>query len=291
MHFPKYWHREFVKENGLEASGYGWSDRSIEEAKENAIEKVRVIFRRLRSKETLERYGYPRGVMREEVIERFDSEQGEEAVISRNRYGALVLNASKTMFVDIDDEQEKSQKPQVGFFEPILSILRLFKGGPGPEEGRVPQEAMEKRKGEIDGLLKGWELKAAMYRTKAGVRLLILNRMFDPADDDTRRLLEMLKSDPLYIQLTGNQKCFRARLTPKPWRIGHVNPPACYPMRNPQEKRLFEEWLDQYIQLSKGYGICGFLGNVGVESEDHPQAAFIRELHDQYCIRGGFPLA
>jgi hypothetical protein len=284
MHFPKFWIRELVQNQGLETHAFGWSDQSIEEARENAREKARKIIRRLEAGEFLESYGYPRGVMREEVIERYDSEDGEEAVISRNRYGALVLNASQTMFVDIDNE-ENIQKPRPGFLE---SIRRLFKGKPAPEPVEDP---MEKKKLEIEKVLREHDLNATMYQTRAGIRLLILNRMFDPSASETRKLLEALKSDPLYIQLTGNQKCFRARLTPKPWRIGLNNPPAYYPWRNEREEQDFKTWLDQYIRKSEAYGICKCLGEIGMASKIHPQADFIRRLHDQYCLSGDRPLA
>ena len=59
-----------------------------------------------------------------------------------------------------------------------------------------------------------------LYRTANGYRCLVTHRTYDPASQECRELLEALGSDPLYIRLCRGQHCFRARLTPKPWRCG-----------------------------------------------------------------------
>jgi hypothetical protein len=51
----------------------------------------------------LDRYGYGECPLREEIIQPLPSYSGSElSVVTRNVYGALVLNTTNTMFVCID---------------------------------------------------------------------------------------------------------------------------------------------------------------------------------------------
>jgi hypothetical protein len=281
MHFPKYWIRRTARDGGVEANAFGWSDLSQEEAAEKAVENAKKIIHRIAAGDKPSHYGYHvKDRFKEEVIERFESEDGEEAVISRNRYGALILNTAKTMFVDIDVDENLLD---VGL---MASLKRFFGGRPSSAN-----KWLEKKRPEIEKTLGECNLSAVMYLTHGGIRLLILNRTFDPTSDETRDILQRLDTDPLYLQLTRNQKCFRARLTPKPWRMGIEQPPADYPPQNPREEQEFQTWLNQYVMTSKSYGICACLGEMGIQSEIHPQAAVIRQIHDPYCLKDNLPLA
>ena len=62
----------------------------------------------------------------------------------------------------------------------------------------------------------GWRI----YRTRAGLRLLATHALFDPEAAASDGVFDALGADPLYRQLCKTQKCYRARLTPKPWRCG-----------------------------------------------------------------------
>ncbi len=72
-----------------------------------------------------------------------------------------------------------------------------------------------------------------VYRTFAGLRLMIINRAFTGVDDATVEIMQQLGSDALYVQLCRSQNCFRSRLSPKPWRIGMQKIPAKFPFETP----------------------------------------------------------
>ena len=87
------------------------------------------------------------------------------------------------------------------------------------------------------------------------------------------------------------QKSFRARLTPKPWRVGVENPPARFPYEGAAEEREMKEWVARYGHASAGRAACRFLEEVGSGSE-HPDVAPLRALHDELTrAESGLPLA
>ena len=63
-----------------------------------------------------------------------------------------------------------------------------------------------------------WRVRA--YRTPAGLRLLATHAAFDPRGDDTAAFFALVDADPIYSLMCQKQACFRARVSPKPWRIG-----------------------------------------------------------------------
>jgi hypothetical protein len=100
-----------------------------------------------------------------------------------------------------------------------------------------------------------------------------------------------LGSDPQYIRLCQVQKSFRARLTPKPWRIGVPNPPVGFPYEDAGEEQALRQWAVRYDAASAGRSTCKFLEDIGSGSE-HPDVAPIRALHDEQTrATSGLPLA
>ncbi len=104
MFFPKYWAKG--SKNGVIC--WGFSERSLDEAKAVAqarAEKVAAvkISERVRSSQ----YGYTDRPLREEVLEQVKFQGQLTGVVSRNRYGALVLNTNGLMFLDLDAAPKK----------------------------------------------------------------------------------------------------------------------------------------------------------------------------------------
>ena len=64
------------------------------------------------------------------------------------------------------------------------------------------------------------DLGVRVYRTAAGLRVPVTGAAAPPASDRARALLTELGSDPLYVELCSTHDSYRARLTPKPFRIG-----------------------------------------------------------------------
>src|SRR6185437_11448436 len=104
MKIPRFWARSESQSAGrgqppLAVGCWKWSDVSVEEARRLADARALELGRILREGRPLDRYLYGEQPLREEVIRTI---QPEVAVITRNRYGALVLNAARAMFIDVD---------------------------------------------------------------------------------------------------------------------------------------------------------------------------------------------
>ena len=111
-----------------------------------------------------------------------------------------------------------------------------------------------------------------------------MHKIFDPMDDDTLKFFEAINTDRLYVMMCKNQKCFRARVSPKPWRIGldHIKPrPGTWPVKE-EKMPARRKWIEGYEKESKNYASCSFLEHLGSNSTVKKTEA-IQKLHDQYC--------
>jgi hypothetical protein len=207
--------------------------------------------------------------LREPVLREIRNGAGElTAVLTRNSYGCLVLNAARAMFVDIAlPEPRASAGGWLG---------RLFgKPRPAPSAARV-DAALAKAKA-WSARQPGWGWR--VYRTRAGLRLLATHALFEPHAETTQAVFAELDSDLFYRQLCGTQKCFRARLTPKPWRCGVVNPPVRWPWEDPRAEGRFKEWESRYLEHCRDYATCELVETVG-SPPLHPEIEPLVNLHD-----------
>jgi hypothetical protein len=69
-----------------------------------------------------------------------------------------------------------------------------------------------------------------VYLTAKGLRVVCTSALLPWEKHDwlATRLMKYLGADPDYIRLCGEQKCYRARLTPKPWRTRDCSGYACH---------------------------------------------------------------
>ena len=96
MHFPRFW--VLGKEGGCWA--WGWSDSSPEEARAHAARNARRAAAQ-RDEAVGRRYAYGERPLREPVLGEIKGPSGEiDAVVTRNAYGALVLNTARVMFIE-----------------------------------------------------------------------------------------------------------------------------------------------------------------------------------------------
>ncbi|HTP09825.1 MAG TPA: hypothetical protein VMP08_16325, partial [Anaerolineae bacterium] len=109
---------------------------------------------------------------------------------------------------------------------------------------------------------------------------LITNQTFDPGQSYTLDMLREFESDPLYVRLCKAQECFRARLTPKPWRCNMAPPPWRYPWTNADVEIRYRSWERSYEQASRSYAVCKLMKELGPH-EVHPDVMPILKLHDQ----------
>ncbi len=267
MNFPRFWARG--------SSGnflcWRWSFESLAEAQSLANQAAQQVAARFRAGDVPPKHGgyYPERPFREQVLEEIRNDAGEVAgLVTRNSYGCLVLNTARVMFVDID------------FPEPKRSgglLKRLF-GKPDVTPPASPQnEAIARiEQWTRDHREWGWRI----YRTRAGLRLLATHGLVEPESDVATDVFEALGADRLYRKLCQTQKCFRARLTPKPWRCGVDEKPERWPWLDAKAEARFQKWEAEYRANSAGWATCESpraLGNPDV----HPEVQPIVRLHDE----------
>jgi hypothetical protein len=91
-----------------------------------------------------------------------------------------------------------------------------------------------------------------------------------------------------------NQQCFRARVSPKPWRIGidrHIRPqPGVWPVR-PERLPERQAWVEAYEVAADGFAACELIDTIG-SGVVHPEVARVVRLHDELSrATGGLPIA
>lgn len=126
----------------------------------------------------------------------------------------------------------------------------------------------------------------ALYQTPAGARAIRLDRTMDPTSDESNALMTALHSDWLYREMCLRQACYRARLTPKPWRI-HLERwrGSVWPV---EEDRLEQRkaWVEQYDIDRAGWGACCWVEDLGL-GQVEPRCQELRELHDTHALAPG----
>jgi hypothetical protein len=83
---------------------WGWG-RDEATAKREAVKRLERLIERLRRGEPFpDAYAYGSRPLREEIVQVLDGESEDQphAVLTRNRYGATVLNTTRLLFLDID---------------------------------------------------------------------------------------------------------------------------------------------------------------------------------------------
>jgi hypothetical protein len=320
MIIPQYWaearlqHRE--RKRQMTVRRFGWSDVSQQGAQAHADKRVREAFDRALAGEPLPRrerfvaYNGSEGVpIREEVVER-----DGETVITRNGYGALCLNTPNVLFADIDFTPHAPPVRIVlvsmlsvfavafaalhfGFaLNLLLSLVIAFfaslligvplpvwwvRGSNALRGGREKIAMARVRR--FVATHPEWQVR--VYRTPAGLRLLALHRTFEPREAATAAAFEALGVDPTYSRMCINQNCFRARVSPKPWRMGmqRLRPPYTAAWR-PEQAELPSRraWIAAYDRAATRYSSCRYLETLGFGSP-HRDAERVRRLHDQMC--------
>jgi len=284
MNIPPYWAKErFTGPNrrGTEETftASGWSFHSMEEARGEALSRAKRIFDLITMGKKPQEYEYLDRPIREEIVEVVDKDQSNTSepglVITRNRYGALVLNASQVLFADVDCPRARPTGLWEALLWPFSSARRKRK-----------QEALWE---ETVSRVEDWgrangRRRFRLYRTHSGLRLFFVDKLYDPTSQEVTRLLSDLGSDPLYKKLTEKQQCFRARLTPKPWRCAKERPPNSYPWTDADEEEAYRRWEADYTRASEGYMTC-LLMEKDAPLSGIPVIQRAISIHDQWCCR------
>jgi hypothetical protein len=176
------------------------------------------------------------------------------------------------MFMDVDLPAEKTGSGLSRFFGQLL--------------GRAEQPA-ENHEARTLERIEGWAerqhgLSVRVYRTAAGFRCLVTSHAYEPASGKALEMMTSLGCDPLYVRLCKDQGSFRARLTPKPWRVHVANPPSRWPFRDDRAQRKFLKWEEKYRSASSAWCVCRLVKELG-GAKIHPEIAPVLALHDRMC--------
>jgi hypothetical protein len=328
MIVPEFWaearvqHRD--RERQVTIRRFGWSDTSQDDAQANAKTRAEDALRRTLAGEKLDRreprraYNGASGVpIREEIVSRHGG-----SIVTRNSYGARCLNTPNILFADIDHPAKASRLIVFIFFiTPLIVAMGawitnaislwkiLFPGLPlfyvaalffasGLQalhvyfKGGHEQLAISRLARFVTNQ-PSWSIR--IYRTSAGIRLLVTHQTFSPSDPEVDAFFKATSTDPIFARMCLKQQCFRARVSPKPWRIGiaeHMKPrPGVWPV-HPERLQQRNAWIDNYEAKATGYAACRYIETIG-SGIVHRDVAPIVELHDSLCQanRSQLPLA
>lgn len=309
MNIPRHWaearsqHRD--KGRQVTVRRFGWSATSPAEAERMAQDRVAEALQKILGGAKLARFepkvayngadGMP---IREEIV----AEHGD-CVLTRNSYGALCLNTPDVLFADVDFEDRWTGASgllmnlvllvgaigtlrltgSITAFVLVIVVSALLNTWWRSWRLRLRGGADRLAQHRITGFLAThprWRLR--VYRTPAGLRVLALHRTFVPNDPEVADFFQALKSDPAYVRMCEHQQCFRARVSPKPWRIG-VGPirprTGVWPLA-PHALPAREAWVKEYHAKAADFASCRFLTELGDGVAD-AKARMVQKLHDR----------
>lgn len=269
MKIPTYWVTD--KRRGSDGNMWklrGISYTSMQEARERLEKryKLRVAFTRLnsaskdaidahranlRALDELKREEYST-LLLEPIIEQIDGNN----IITRNRYGVRVLNSTSLCFIDVDN-----------FPLSLGDRLRAIFGKKQNPEEKLLQTLRQLCETNDD-------LGARVYRTHNGWRIMLTGAGLAPDSARMHELCRRLHADPLYESLCARQQCWRARLSPKPYRVGvssYPRPVDSEALQSPEA----QAWLQRYEAACNGKSVCRLVDSIG-RHVSGPEV----ELHD-----------
>lgn len=304
---------------------FGWSDVSQADAQEMADRRTVEALERLLAGESVGRrepkvpYNGADGLpIREEILAEYGT-----TVLTRNAYGAVRLNTPNVLFVDMDRGPHGSFLRPGGLHatgssvgcvtllsatvalawlvyqwtdSPVaalaLAAVLFFAGARvlwsdlRRAQARLEAEwmvATRDRVAMFADTRPGWHLR--LYETPAGYRVMVVHRTFDPSDPEVADCFRQLDADSQYVKMCSMQQCFRARVSPKPWRIGIADRyrprPGVWPVK-PEWLPIRAAWVAEYDRATRDFASCRFVEAFGTGPTD-PAAASVQRLHDELC--------
>ena len=289
---PKFWttvEGEAVAPQGrrLRLRMWGWSTTSLAEAAAVAADRLGAAAAKVAGGQELAHWAYyPRMPLRELTLAQIISpDEALLAVITRNRYGVDVLNTDHLLIADVDLPQEPASPT---WRAPQRSssgggwLSRLLGRTPGPEPAPQQPEPVPPAETEALQRIAGFasahpELGVHTYRTAAGLRVLVTGGDLPPGTPAAEAVLEALASDPIYVRLCSSHLTYRARLTPKPWRVGHRPLTVSWPYAERAEE--VQAWLREYAGRSASSVTTRNLSVTGPPPS--PEELQVIEWHDR----------
>lgn len=325
MIVPQYWAEAKRKirhdDRAMTVRRFGWSDTGPAEAQQHAETRLAEALEQIASDEpTLLRepkvpYNGADGLpIREQIISR-----SGDAVVTRNAYGALCLNTPDVLFADVDAlddggcsaygfswlvftaaylamawESEHARSIWLFLLGSIAAVTVLGSAWHWSlNRIRVsPKQAARTRIERFSKRNRDWAMR--LYETPRGWRVLVTHATFDPRSTQVRSFFDAIGTDPIYARMCFNQNCFRARVSPKPWRVGvadHLTPrPGVWPV-SPERMPDRMKWVKRYERHCQGFAACRFEVILGAATNCEKAVEIIR-LHDQLSeATSGQPIA
>jgi hypothetical protein len=210
--------------------------------------------------------------VQEEILEQLPF-----GVITRNRLGCEILNVERVMFMDWDIDLKAHRKAQTRGW---LTRIRHAIAGPSRTELEAARrECKQIRYQQLRDQFKDLRmLSARLYETHNGFRAIITSSLFDPTEEVAQALMREFACDPLYARLCKVQGTFRARLTPKYWRLG-LPFPFLERHRAGFTPQVQVGWLERYTQASQSRATCRFVAQFGYDATD-PTIQRVIAVHD-----------
>jgi hypothetical protein len=258
MRVPRFW--AAVEGSDVDSTGerflyrrvWGWSMASAADALAVAHERLRSVLAQVGSGGRVGAY-YPRVPLREPLLDEEIVDDEQVYALTRNRYGAEILNTDRVLIADVDlPELENWRPPRAGLFR------RLFRRPePSAQPSPEPPVVVERLATLANWAFINYSFGVIVYRTASGLRVFVTGVSEPTTSAEGERILVELGADPIYRELCRNHGTFRARLTPKPWRLPRMKAPGGrWPFESARAERRFERWLSAYEIASGGYAVC-----------------------------------
>ncbi|SCY53707.1 hypothetical protein [Desulfoluna spongiiphila] len=253
-------------------SCWGWSDTSVADAKEKGRRRADAVAEMILKGNRPDTYLYGDRPMREEILDTWPSEDGSLwAAVTLNAYGCRVLNTARAMFIDVD-------LPEPSLWDRLKHrASAVFGNNPMPPRELKETEALSK----VETMVRAdsnFGIRA--YRTRGGLRYLVTHTHAAPTAKLTCDMMEVLGADPLYIRLCKAQKCFRARLTPKPWRCGLRALHVPFPWPDQGAEQEVRHWLSAYGDKTRELATCTLIRHFGSDAMDDEMSRIV-SFHDE----------
>ncbi|SMF46665.1 hypothetical protein SAMN02745866_02986 [Alteromonadaceae bacterium Bs31] len=227
------------------------SNSSIDDAKHEALLRAKEIEARISKRRP--KGEYEAGV-REFVSEILDASN----IVTVCRYGASILNTDQYTVLDLDD-----------YAKSIWDVFKPLKGLSKKERIIFKFEEFLSKNPEI-----GSDFR--IYETANGIRV-IGKKYLDPTDRKYSRLMSKLNVDWLYLILSRKQQCYRARLTPKPYRLGIKTIKVHTPLVC--KTQAYKNWSIMYDDAALNYTVAKYVKSIGRDFSFEKAVRF----HDLQC--------
>jgi hypothetical protein len=320
MEIPTFWAedretRTFPQRRQVTLRRFGWSSLSQEDAQRHAGQRLQEAWsdwdlqRKPTRREAKVAYsGSDNLPIREEIIGEYP-EVG--AIVTRNAYGALCLNVPDMLFADIDLGDPvacwKSLKTNILSCSLVIGISFAFVLNKGLGIGTWLALLVEGaaifwligifrsfmrwrrtlRPERSLATVQHWchehpDWRIYVYRTPAGLRLLATHAICDPRSDETAQFFATVGTDPIYKLMCQKQACFRARVSPKPWRIGISARIGwgSWPLVSEKAAVRRSLWVKEYDSQAEHFAACELLTIIG-DGQEIPRGRTLREIHDR----------